>query len=491
MFVALRGAGPAYMRLFCGLRDAITTGRIEAGTRLPSTRELASDLKLSRNTVMRAYEQLIAEGFASARQGGGTFIDAVHVQSTTPAVTKAKPGPLPLSQSALRMLPAVANNPFMELRGLTPVRHDFMYCIPDPSLFPIQEWRRRLSRAIDRASRRSLSYDDPAGLLQLRDLIAARLIKYRGVRCAPEQIVVVSGAQQALDLICRLVVEPGAPVVVEDPCYPAARAILAAGGAQLVPAHVDGEGFDIASVDASIDATCRLAYVTPSHQFPSGAVLSNRRRKLLVEWAARVGAFVIEDDYDSDYRYVGPPLQALQGMSPEHVIHVGTFSKSLFPSLRLGYVVAPHQLLEPLISAKWIADWGSPAHIQHALAAFIDEGWFARHVKRTTSVYARRRAMLLEAIEREFGRDVTASGGDAGMHLVLWLHRLKPEHVGPLLVSAREHGVGVYSVSSFYERPPERAGLVLGYGTIPEARIAEGIAILARLVRARIKAKAP
>jgi GntR family transcriptional regulator/MocR family aminotransferase len=480
VFVALAGDGPMYLRLYRGLRDAIRAGRVPPKSVLPSTRHLADELKLSRNTVLRAYEQLIAEGFAVARHGGGTFVaeDIVSERRPSSQVT-----PIALAAGGRRIVDAAAANPFAAFAGLPRVHYDFLFGVPDSTLFPIAEWRKSMSRCIDRASKRALAYDAPSGAPRLRELVAAHLIKHRGVRCDRGQVVIVGGAQQAFDLLARVLVEPGDPVLVEDPCYPAIRSILQAAGASLVPAPVDGEGIDLSLADARRDS-CRVAYVTPSHQFPSGAVMSSARREALLAWAERTGAIVIEDDYDSDFRHAGKPIQALQGLDTTgRVVHVGTFSKSLFPSLRLGYLVAPPSLVRPLVAAKWITDWSSSLLLQNALADFIERGLFTRHLKRSSAVYARRRDALVAALDRELGSAAVVAGGQAGMHLLVWLPRVSTEELDAAIVRARDLGVGVYSVAMFYATPPPRAAIVLGYAGLPEQHIRDGIALFARALR--------
>ena len=478
----LTGTGPAYLRLYRGLRDAILGGRLARGAALPSTRQLSGSLALSRNTVLRAYEQLIAEGFAMARRGGGTFV--VDQIVGEPLLAPLGHAPIQLGAQGRRIETAVMQNLFVEIGTLAPVRYDFLFGVPDASLFPIQDWRTTVSRCIDRASKRTLGYDHPSGVMRLRELVAAHIVKHHGVRCHADQVAIVNGAQQAFDLLARILLEPGDAVLLEDPCYPAIRTTLQAAGARIVAAPVDTDGVDVEAADRDLRDQCRLAYVTPAHQFPTGAVMSAPRRRALLAWAARVGAVVIEDDYDGDYRHIGAPTQALQGMDVERIVHVGTFSKSFFPALRMAYVVLPASLVMPFATAKWIADWSSSALIQHALADFIEGGHFTRHLKRSSVIYARRRRTLLAMIKRELGDRAIVTGGDAGMHVVLWLPELALDAVPSLVTRARSLGVGVYPVSAFYSQPPPTAGLVLGYSGLSEPQIAEGIALLASTIRA-------
>lgn len=433
--------------------------------------------------MLRAYEQLIADGFAAARHGGGTFV-AEQIAGEQPEVPVVDHRSIQVSAQGRRIETAVLQNPIVEIGALAPVPYDFLFGVPDPSLFPIQDWRATVSRCIDRASKRTLGYDHPLGVLRLRELVAAHIAKHHGVRCHADQIAIVNGAQQAFDLLARVLLEPGDPVLVEDPGYPVIRTLLQAVGARAVIAPVDDQGIDLEAADRELLDRCRLAYVTPSHQFPSGAVMSQPRRDALLAWAARVGAVVIEDDYDGDYRHIGKPTLALQGLDPVRVVHVGTFSKSLFPSLRMAYVVLPSPLVMPFAAAKWIADWSSSALLQTALADFIEAGHFARHLKRSSAAYARRRKVLLEAIKHELGDRAVVTGGSAGMHIVLWLPEVAVDALPSLVARARGLGVGAYSVSGFYAQTPPRAGLVLGYSGLSERQIREGIALLANAIRA-------
>ena len=295
--------------------------------------------------------------------------------------------------------------------------------------------------------------------------------------------MVVNGTQQALDLISRVLLNPGDRVLMEDPHYTGARCAFMAAGAELVFSPVDDHGIRVPTTGGG-RRQFRLAYVTPSHQFPTGAVLSMERRLRLIAWAAREGAFIVEDDYDGEYRYDGPPLQALTGMDRAGcTIYVGTFSKILFPALRLGYLVLPTPLVEPIVATKAIADTGTPALVQLALADFIAEGHFDRHLRRTTASNAARRHALAAAIDGLFGDRATVCGASAGLHLLVWLRGRRGGVIRDVHASAERVGVGLYTVDPFYATPPERTGILLGFAPLMPADIREGIRRLAGALR--------
>jgi len=314
--------------------------------------------------------------------------------------------------------------------------------------------------------------------MELREVLAARL-RTRGIEAGPQRIVIVNGSQQALDLVTRVLLDPGDRVLIEEPHYLGARWVFASGGAELVPAVVDGHGLRVPKPRPGRRSP-RLAYVTPSHQYPTGVTLSLSRRLELLDWAARCEAFVVEDDYDSEYHYSGRPLQALAGIDAgRRVLYVGTFSKLMFPALRLGYLVVPESLLEPIVAAKALADTGSSALEQLALADFIGEGHFERHMKRSRMRNAARRETLLDAIARNFGDRAEVSGSATGLHVLAWLRARDGAPIAAVRRKAEAVGVGLYSVAPYYLRPPTRTGILLGYGALDERQIREGIARLA------------
>jgi GntR family transcriptional regulator/MocR family aminotransferase len=327
-----------------------------------------------------------------------------------------------------------------------------------------------------------LRYGRTLGYGPLRKAIASYAARSRGVAATAEQVVVVNGTQQALDLIAQLLVEPGDQVLVEEPCYLAARQVFAAAGACLLPTAVDERGLDTSRLPR--DADVRLAYVTPSHQFPLGGILPLERRLELLRWAQRSGAYIVEDDYDSEFRYDGRPVESVQGLDRDgRVLYVGTFSKVLFPSLRIGYLIVPKSLTPAIASLRFLSDCHSPTFEQTVLADFISEGHFERHLRRSRERNKARRAALLAALQRHLGSSVAIAGASAGVHLVLWLREVAPAELDALLSQAAVRGLGAYSVAPYYSRPPQRAGLLLGYANLSERDIHQGVALLARILR--------
>jgi GntR family transcriptional regulator/MocR family aminotransferase len=495
----LDGTGPRYQQICRSFRTEILSRAIAPGERVPSTRALAGLLKVSRNTAVMAYEQLIAEGYLAARIGAaGTVVSSALPQDSLCSNSSMPPGvrrhTLPSAsgrlaiagERILRAAGAVANSLGMPTLTweLTPprIQYDFR---PGRAAFadlPYALWCRLLGSRARHASMRDLDYGPPQGRWELREAIAIRLRRLRGIDATPGRVVIVHGTQQALGLIIRVLLNPADRVLIEEPHYTGARVAFISAGAELVTAAVDNDGIQIPKVGGQ--RSVRLAYVTPSHQFPTGVVLPAARRLELLTWASRVGAFVVEDDYDSEYRYDGPPLQALAGLDwDDRVIYVGTFSKILFPGLRLGYLVLPESLVEPFAAAKAIEDTGSSALEQLALADFISEGHFDRHLRRTNASNAARRNALVAAVCKEFGERAEICGANAGLHLLVWLKGKSGRMITDVHDKAEKAGVGLYTVNPFYVKPPRRSGVVLGYAPLRERDIREGIRRLAVALR--------
>jgi GntR family transcriptional regulator / MocR family aminotransferase len=479
--LSLDGNGPLHRQVYRALRVAILDGTLGSGARLPSTRALTRELGLSRTPIVLAYEQLLAEGYATARAGSGTYA-ARTLAPGAPAPRGTEPARVPssprLSRFGSRAVESARGLPSWRLRD-TPLPYDFRYGRSASGDFPHDAWRRVLARCARRASEESLDYGVPEGLASLRAAIADYASRTRAVRCAPDDVVIVNGSQQGLDLAARVLVDPGDTVVLEEPHYAGARRVFEAAGARVCAVPVDGDGLRV----AELPRTARLAYVTPSHQFPTGAVLPAPRRLALLAWAERAGAWLVEDDYDSEYRYAARPVESLQGLdSAGRVLYVSTFSKVLFPSLRLGYVVVPRTLRRAFRAAKSLSDTGTSALEQAALAEFIREGYLARHVSRSRVRNAARRAALLEAIRDHLGGAAEVTGADAGLHVLLWLRGLPGSRLPALVRAAEDLGVGVYPVTPHCSAPPRDAGLVLGYASLTERSIREGIRCLARVI---------
>lgn len=485
MLLDLEGDGPLYHRIYDALRAQILSGKLTPGARLPSTRSLASDLGVSRNVAILAYEQLLGEGYVLARTGAATIV-APELSAD------ALPAPIGPARAALDRESRPRLSPSGERslqiweggRGTSALRelhlpYDFRLGCPSFVDFPRSTWCRLLGRRVRRVRVRDLDYGPPEGQAELREAIAAHLRRFRGMDADAERIVITNGAQQALDLVTRVLLAPGDTVLLEEPHYAGARSVFLAAGAKLVVAPVDEEGMQVPEAVRG-KTRPKLVYVTPSHQFPTGVVLPLGRRLKLLAWAERTGAIVFEDDYDSEYRYEGRPLPALAALDrADLVIYAGTFSKLLFPALRLGYLVLPESLVEPIRAVKALADSGTATLEQLTLADFIREGHFHRHLRRSRSRNARRRVVLVEAIREHFGDRAEVAGAKAGLHILVWLRSRAP---GSLNRKAATVGVGVYSVSPCYLHPPRRAGMLLGYASLTEREIREGIKRLASVL---------
>jgi GntR family transcriptional regulator / MocR family aminotransferase len=483
--VSLEGEGALYQRLYRGLRGAMLDGRLPAGSRLPSTRTLAADLRLSRNCVLMAFDQLFSEGYVEGRVGAGTFVSATlpdrALRPWNGPATTLPPAPPPRLSAHARRVMSMSRFP-PAWGGDRALRYDFRYGLPAVEHFPHETWRRLLARRARATSIRTLWYGPAVGFGPLREAIAAHLRAARGLVATADQVVVVNGSQQALDLATRLLVDRGDRVVIEEPSYDAARRIFQAAGARLLPVAVDDAGLDVSRLPRG--GRVRLAYVTPSHQFPTGAVLSLARRLELLRWAERTGAHVLEDDYDSEFHYEGRPLAAVQGLDRSgRVLYVGTFSKVLFPSLRIGYLVVPPSLVPALAAIRWLTDCHTPNFEQEVLADFITEGHFERHLRRSRARNASLRGALIEAFDECFGDRVEITGAHAGIHVVAWLRGILAQDLPALRARATKRGVGVYAVEPYYLRPPREAGLLIGHGSLDEREIRAGVRILAEVLK--------
>ncbi len=479
MLLRLDGDGPLHRQAYRALRAAILERRLAAGTRLPATRALARELGLSRNTVLAAYEQLAAEGYATARVGSGTTVCETLPAPAVRAAARREPEPPRLSAFGARIAAAIPPGRASWSLPREPLPHDFRYGEPAYADLPLATWSRLLGRRARRLSVRRLAYQPPGGAPELREALAGYLARARGVRAAPEQLIVVRGSQQAIDLTTRLLLDPGDTVVLEEPHYTGFTFCTTALGAKPVFVPVDGDGLQVEALEGVRAA--RLACVTPSHQFPAGSVMPLARRLALLAWAQRSGAFVLEDDYDGEFRYTGRPLECLQALD-EHgrVLYMGTASKLLFPALRIGWLVAPPALAPHLADAAALADTGTATLEQLALADFIREGHLERHVRRMRVRLSARRAVLVEALGRELGQRAQVHGADAGLHVLLRLPELRMRDVRALREACRTRGVGVYPAAPFYARPPRQAEVLLGYGALGEDAIREGIKRLRR-----------
>jgi GntR family transcriptional regulator/MocR family aminotransferase len=471
--------GPLHRQIYSALKTAIGAGRLGADTRLPSTRTLAADLKVSRNTVALAYEQLVAEGYVVPRHRSMMCVASATAVPPLPERTAAKlqAGPR-LSAQAQRLMDDPAMPPPSSYVAPA-LRYDFRYGRPAIDDFPHEIWRRLLTARARESSPASFGYGPPAGYQPLREALAGYLGRARGLSCSAEQIVIVDGSQQAFDLIARVLLDPGDKVVVEEPHYHGSRLAFEAAGAKLIGVPVDAEGLDTTKLPR-VTAGVRLCCVTPCHQFPTGVIMGLGRRLALLDWASRADAWIVEDDYVSEFRYEGHPIEALQASDrANRVIYVGTFSKIMFPALRLAYVVLPPALVRPFLAAKWVADRYTTMLGQEALTDFIASGQFERYLRRARTRNAARRQALIGALREHLGQRVEIAGENAGVHLLVWLNGARPQDANAIIARAARVGVGVYSIRAYYARPPRRAGLLFGYASLSEAEIRAGVRRLA------------
>ncbi|MBD8658000.1 PLP-dependent aminotransferase family protein [Oxalobacteraceae sp. CFBP 13730] len=479
---------PLFRQLYARLKDAILQGALAPGARLPATRTLCAVLGVSRQTVLAAYDQLTAEGYLRGGVGQGTFVDDALPLARRPRQTAGLLRALPARGVA--MATAMGRAP---PDGGAP--RAFRPSMPGLDLFPFDLWRKLEARQLRRAHRADpyLGYGMANGYAPLRELLCAYLRASRGVVCEPAQIVITSGSQQALYLLSQLLLAPGDGVWLESPGYQGASAPMQVAGARLCTVPVTDEGMDVA-YGALHYPDARMVFATPSHQLPLGVTMSLARRLELLRWATANRAWVIEDDYDSEYRYTGPPLASLQSLDRAGcVIYVGTLSKVLFPALRLGYVVAPPALAEPLARAKALIDRQGAILPQAVLADFIGEGHFMRHIRRTRDAYAERRAALMTALDDRLGDRLRCGPADAGLDLCT---HFRPDERGRIPVEARvaqaafNAGIELRPLGYFANpaATPDCAvapGLLLGFSAVPPADIRRGVAALAKVIEAQ------
>ena len=478
---------PIYRQIYENLRRQILSGALEARSKMPSTRTLAEQLSVSRMTVVNAYEQLLAEGYIEGISGSGTYVACVLPEEMLETKNArrgsgkeaAKASGKPVLSKRGERLAAVD---YVNLRAsrTTGELRAFHYGLPAMDAFPFDVWSRLAARRLQKISMSLFGSGNPAGYEPLRQVISAYLQNSRAVRCSPEQVIITNGAQQALALTAQILLDERDAIWMENPCYPGARDLFRSAGARILSVPVDREGFDL-NFAVRRHKRARLAVVTPSHQFPLGTVMSLARRLALIEWARKNDSWIVEDDYDSEFRYAGRPLASLQGLDDAgRVIYVGTFSKTIFPALRLGFMVVPEALVDAFIAARALADSHSPSIDQAILTDFIEEGHFARHIRRMRALYAERQAALVEAARKNLAGLLEVSKDEAGMHLVGWL----PENADDRIAAekASEFGVETKPLSAYSIEPlkPKRGGLILGYTAFTNGQIRNGIERLAK-----------
>jgi GntR family transcriptional regulator/MocR family aminotransferase len=446
---------------------------------------MANDLAVSRNTVALAFDWLASEGYVESRVGAGTFVAGYLPEAALDARTSMPPAPRQPASGRRTPVTFTGRMPASVGRDRPRLAYDFWYGRLDRREFPVTIWRRLILENLSRAGANLSDYGHPAGDPELRAAIARHLGATRGMQADPERIVITAGAQDGLSLLCRILVANGSRVVVEDPCYDSAALLFQSHGAALQPVPVDPDGLVTGLLPAGTDIA--LAYVTPSHQFPTGVTLPLDRRLGLLAWAAGAGAYVVEDDYDSDFRYDSPPLTALSGLDRDHrVIYLGSFSKSIGAGLRLGYLVLPPELVAPAIAAKSLASYGQPWLDQAVVADFLNTGAHRQHLRRMLKTYRVRRDLLVTALTEMFGPDIRLTGADAGMHMMWHL----PDHLpGAVTVAAAaaRFDVGVYPLPvigarSFGRSEDAERGLILGYSSLSPKEITTGVGLLRKAI---------
>ncbi|MEM9809513.1 MAG: PLP-dependent aminotransferase family protein [Cyanobacteria bacterium P01_D01_bin.56] len=466
---------PLHHQVYAQLRQAILSGRLQPGQRIPASRALAKSLGLSRTTVIQGYDQLMDEGYLKTKPGAGTYVCELPERFLAPnSIASPQSVPRDIALSAYGQ--QVAQSPARPPRKACDI--SFRYGQPALDLFPTELWRKLLSKHC-RATSDWLGYEEHAyGHQPLRYAVASYLQHSRAVRCTPEQVIITNGSQQALSLITRLLVNSTDSIAMEEPGYRGAAQIFKVNGAKLLPIPVDRDGLVVDKL-VRYGEIPRLVYVTPSHQFPTGALLSLPRRLALLQWAYQNNVLVVEDDYDSEYRYGGRPIPSLQGLdSHGSVLYVGTFSKVMFPSIRLGYLVLPQSLVEVFGKAKWLADRQPPKLIQYALTDFITAGHLDRHLRKMRLCYGNRRQVLVQALHRHFGESVKIFGDSAGLHIMAKLPLTLSD--ADAIAKAANVGVEICSAQLQYEVPHHTGEYVFGYTDITEDKIKKGIALISQ-----------
>ena len=475
---------PLYRQIYEIVRRSILGGELRSGSLLPASRHLAKQLGVSRTTVTAAYDQLLAEGYLESRAGAGTFVAASLPEEflQTPGSetrndeTKIEPRRLKLSRygkNALEETAAiVAPN---QISSIVPFQHG----LGAIDKFPFGIWAKLTSKCYDALRRYEFGYGDAAGFYPLREAIAAYLKSFRAVNCVPQQVIITNGAQHAFDLISKIFLEPGAKVLIEDPGYTSVKQAFQCSEAKFVPVPIDKNGFNLSAIKQS-EENARLVYVTPSHQFPLGVTMSLARRLQLLEWAHRRESWIVEDDYDSEFRYAGRPLASLQGLDQHHrVFYVGTFSKTIFPALRLGCLVVPPDLIDVFTAVRALGGLQSPLIEQATLAEFINAGHYTRHLRQMRKLYQERQNILISEVKKHLAGRLEVHRSVAGMHLIGWL----PDGVNDYAVAekAMRFGIKTFPISSYWlnRKRQQRGGLILGYTAVNEEQIKKGIKQLA------------
>lgn len=473
---------PLNRQIYQAIREAILSHLLPSGLQLPSSRDLARELKISRNTITYAYEQLIAEGYLETRPGSGTFI----ADTTPDQIPEARLHTPPLTDPSGQSELSAHGASLIKQAGVSDLQWGaFMPGVPDVTLFPNKIWSRLQNKHWRRSRADLLTYGDAGGYLPLREAIADYLRMARSVNCNANQVIITTGIHQSLDIVVKLLGEHGDSAWVEDPCYWGTRSVLNSLGIKPVAIPVDAEGMRMRL--ANLRQPPRFICATPSHQYPLGVVMSLSRRRMLLEYAATRKIWIIEDDYDSEFRYGSRPLASLQGMdTDDRVLYMGTFSKTMFPGLRIGFLVVPEPLAAAFSTGVSELYRGSQVFIQAIMADFMNEGHFASHIRRMRLLYAERLQLLQAAIERHFGEHITLTGGEAGLHLALGL----PTRCDDLAISRAARAVGIVArplSRYFMNADSAQSGLLLGYACVPNEQIGPAFDKLAAIIKAHWK----
>jgi len=472
MMVDREAAAPLHKQIYDSYRSAILRGALRPGQQIPSSREFASEIDVSRFPVLHAYSQLLAEGYFESRVGSGTFVSAslpeqlLSVERDASHAAPIPTGPRPVSRRS-SLFPPVESA--LSLRGWG------AFGVHQPAFdqFPFQVWSGLVTQHSRNPNAKAIHYVHPLGSHHFREAICSYLRTARGVNCDASQVMVVAGSQQALDITARVLFDPGSRVLVEEPGYKLGRTVLAAAGCQLVPVPLDNDGMVIEEVVRRREKA-RAAFVTPSHQFPLGSTMSASRRLHLLNWAQSTGSWIIEDDYDSEYRFESRPVASLQGLDGNaRVIYIGTFSKVLFPSLRIGYIVIPADLVERFVAVRLAMDIFPPYLYQEVLTDFISQGHFGRHIRRMRQLYGERRTVLIESLEEEFGNRLEVHGAAAGMHVSVTMRDGLSDRA--IAAKAAAERLWLMPLSPAYVGKKARQGFVLGFGSTPANQIPRAV----------------
>lgn len=438
------------------IREMILSGELKGEERLPSSRKLAETLNVSRTIILEVYDQLIAEGYVKTKTGSGTFVE--------PGITL---GQFPLLDKGI-----LTKKPSQNIQSKKEHIIDFRSGVPALNEFPRKKWAQVAKTVYENIDESLLGYSLPEGSKELRNTLSDYLYKTRGIKCNPNQIIITSGATQAINIVAKLLIKPGGELIIEDPVTKEIREIFMERGASIIPISVDDLGMKTELLSGNQDPS--FVFVTPSHQFPLGGTLPIQRRLQLIQFATKTNCFIVEDDYDSEFRYAGSPVSSIQGLLPERVIYIGTFSKILSPSLRIAYLILPLSLVEKGKMLKRYTDYHSPTMEQLVLARFIEQGYLDKHITKMRKIYRTKREVLINCITKEFGEQVKVKGHSTGIHLIVEFDSVS--FTNEIVNKIEKHGVKIYPVDNHsFLKGTHQNKLIIGYGNLSVEDIAEGI----------------